>query len=196
LDPYHGGCQSAITRFFPCHIGLLLNPTGSTIPRRSAQRLLSGTHFAAAVICSSSGLRVCCHPGRSHRSASDTSDADGGRGLYVRAQHGSLPPRASDMLAVRNRAIDGTGLSPTRLAALPAVTRISEPRGWESGVRIGCASVELQYRCPFLRNLAVTAPVQPSVFAAGDRRDDLIKRRRGEAINGDASASDSLLGLP
>jgi hypothetical protein len=34
-----------------------------------------------------------------------------------------LPPRASDMLAVRNRAIDGTGLSPARFAALPAATR-------------------------------------------------------------------------
>jgi hypothetical protein len=36
-----------------------------------------------------------------------------------------LPPRASDMLAVRDRAIDGTGLSPARFAALPAATRTS-----------------------------------------------------------------------
>jgi hypothetical protein len=35
----------------------------------------------------------------------------------------SLPPRASDMLAVRDRAIDGAGLSPARFAALPAATR-------------------------------------------------------------------------
>ena len=47
----------------------------------------------------------------------------GGRGVYVRAQRGLLPPRASDMLAVRDRAIDGTGLSPARFAALPAATR-------------------------------------------------------------------------
>jgi hypothetical protein len=33
-----------------------------------------------------------------------------------------LPPRASDMLAVRNRAIDGKGLPPSRFAALPAAT--------------------------------------------------------------------------
>jgi hypothetical protein len=46
----------------------------------------------------------------------------GSRGVYVRAERGSLPPRASDMLAVRNRAIDGIGLSPTRFAALPAAT--------------------------------------------------------------------------
>jgi len=50
------------------------------------------------------------------------SDAQGGRGVYVRAQRGLLPPRASDMLAVRNRAIDGKGLSPSRFAALPAAT--------------------------------------------------------------------------
>src|SRR6516165_899649 len=47
----------------------------------------------------------------------------GGRGVYVRAQRDLLPPRASDMLPVRNRAIDGIGLSPTRFAALPAATR-------------------------------------------------------------------------
>ena len=49
-------------------------------------------------------------------------DAQGGRGVYVRAQRGLLPPRASDMLAVRIRAIDGKGLSPSRFAALPAAT--------------------------------------------------------------------------
>jgi hypothetical protein len=48
--------------------------------------------------------------------------AQGGRGVYVRAQRGSLPPRASDMLAVRIRAIDGEGLSPSRFAASPAAT--------------------------------------------------------------------------
>jgi len=47
--------------------------------------------------------------------------------FYVRANRGSLPPRASDMLAVRNRAIDGRGLSPPRSAALPAATRLSPP---------------------------------------------------------------------
>ena len=48
----------------------------------------------------------------------------GGRGVYVRAERGSLPPRASDMLAVRNRAIDGRGLSPPRSAALLAAPGI------------------------------------------------------------------------
>ena len=48
----------------------------------------------------------------------------GGRGVYVRAERGSLPPRASDMLVVRNRAIDGRGLSPPRSAALLAAPGI------------------------------------------------------------------------
>ena len=51
-------------------------------------------------------------------------DCQGGRDVYVRAQRGLLPPRASDMLAVRNRAIDGKGLSPPRFAALPAAPGI------------------------------------------------------------------------
>ena len=50
------------------------------------------------------------------------SDVQGGCGVYVRAQRGLLPPRASDTLAVRNRAIDGKDLSPSRFAALPAAT--------------------------------------------------------------------------
>jgi len=42
LNPYHGGWQSALTRFFPCHIGLPQKSTGSAVPRYSAQRLQSG----------------------------------------------------------------------------------------------------------------------------------------------------------
>jgi len=45
LDPYHGGWQGALTRFFPCHIGLPQKSTGSAEPRHSAQRLQSGEVF-------------------------------------------------------------------------------------------------------------------------------------------------------
>ena len=44
----------------------------------------------------------------------------GSRGLYVRAYDGSLPPRPSDMLAVRIGQLTAWGLPPTRFAALPA----------------------------------------------------------------------------
>jgi hypothetical protein len=66
-------------------------------PQRSTQRLQSGGDFAVAVIPSCSGLEVCCHPGRSHRRV----QTRGSCGVYVRAEHRSLPSCASDMLAVR-----------------------------------------------------------------------------------------------
>jgi hypothetical protein len=66
-------------------------------PQRSTQQLQSGGDFAVAVIPSCSGLEVCCHPGRSHRRV----QTRGSCGVYVRAEHRSLPSCASDMLAVR-----------------------------------------------------------------------------------------------
>jgi hypothetical protein len=59
-------------------------------PRQSAQRLLSGGDFGAAVIPLCSGLEVCCHPGRSYRSVNlhwaavaFTSEQNTGRYLPV-----------------------------------------------------------------------------------------------------------------
>jgi len=40
-----------------------------------------------------------CHPGRPHRW--HRISMQGGHGVYIRADRGSLPPRASDILAVR-----------------------------------------------------------------------------------------------
>jgi hypothetical protein len=51
------------------------SPTGPAVPQESAQRLQS-----------TAGVHAGCR---------------GGRGVYVRAERGSLPPRVSDMLAVR-----------------------------------------------------------------------------------------------
>jgi len=56
----------------------------------------AGESYAAAVIRWSSGLRVCCHPGHSHRW--HPFGYQGSRGVYIRAVRGSLPPRVSDML--------------------------------------------------------------------------------------------------
>src|SRR4029453_1859970 len=127
--------QGALTRFFPCHIGLPQLVTGSAEPQHSAQRLRSG-----------SNLRGCSHsiifrppsllPPRSVPPLDIHSGRQGGRGVYIRAERGSLPSRASDMLAVRNRAIDGRGLSPPRPAALLAApTRIASPPRTDPGVR-------------------------------------------------------------
>jgi len=75
-------------------------------PAGSAQRLQSGIAF-----------RGCSHsvmfrpPGLLATRVAPTAVARprGSCDVYVRAEHGSLPSRASDMLAVRNRAIDGMG---------------------------------------------------------------------------------------
>src|SRR5215469_275523 len=66
---------------------------------------LQASEFAATQVVPTAGNRHGCQ---------------GGRGVYIRAERGSLSPRASDILAVRNRAIDGRGLSPPRSAALLA----------------------------------------------------------------------------
>src|ERR1035441_5703182 len=45
-------------------------------------------------------------PDRSYRC--DLSP-QGSRGFYIRAEHASLPPHASDLLTIRTQAIDGVG---------------------------------------------------------------------------------------
>jgi len=42
----------------------------------------------------------------------------GSQGFYVRAPHGSLPPRAPDMLAVRTEQLTAWGLSPHKIRSL------------------------------------------------------------------------------
>ena len=74
------------------------SPHGSASRNSPFNDFQTAWYFAAAAIRLSSGLQVCCHPGRSHRSA---SYALGSCGVYLRAYRGSLPPRASDILAVR-----------------------------------------------------------------------------------------------
>ena len=62
-----------------------------------ALRLRHGPTFGSAVIPLCSGPRVARHPGRSYRRAKRPPWA--AVTYYVRAEHDSLPPRASDMLA-------------------------------------------------------------------------------------------------
>ncbi len=54
--------------------------------------------------------RFARHPGRSHRH--EPFDPRGSRGFYVRAYCGLLPPRTSDMLAVRIGQLTAWGLTP------------------------------------------------------------------------------------
>jgi hypothetical protein len=105
-------------------VGLTTTLRSTTSERGVISRLqsfddLQASEFAATQVVPTAGNQHGCQ---------------GGRGVYVRAERGSLPPRASDMLAVRNRAIDGRGLSPPRSAALLAAPGIA-PRGAHRSVR-------------------------------------------------------------
>ena len=97
VDPYPGGVVGARTHYFPTTIGLPPVLMGSAPRANPFSDFRTGGDFGAAVIHSCSGLEVCCHPGHSHRRVKTR----GSRGVYVRAEHRSLPSGASDMLAVR-----------------------------------------------------------------------------------------------
>ena len=62
--------------------------------------------------------RSACHPGCSHRCS--PLWPQGSRGVYVRAEHRSLPSCASNMLTVRIGQLTVGDFHPTRLAALSA----------------------------------------------------------------------------
>jgi len=65
-----------------------------------------GGCFEDADISLCSGLQVCSPP---RSSLPLRILPQGSRGFYVRAERGSLPPRASDMLTARRQAIGGAG---------------------------------------------------------------------------------------
>ena len=67
---------------------------------------MRGGIFEVADISLCSGLQVCSPP---RSSLPLRILPQGSRGFYVRAERGSLPPRASDMLTARRQAIGGAG---------------------------------------------------------------------------------------
>lgn len=120
-------------RIFPCVPGPLprrlpwcmcpLLPTRRR-PSRSCEPVgANNTHTAISVWNAISGLQSFAyvqahsfarHPDCSYRGAK----APGSRGFYVRAPHGSLPPRAPDMLIVRFGQLTIGGLSPPEIPSL------------------------------------------------------------------------------
>src|SRR5215472_7575036 len=71
------------------------------------KRLRAGESFEVPDISLCSGLQVCSPPRSSLPLRKDSRRAAGA--FYVRAERGSLPPRASDMLTARRQAIGGAG---------------------------------------------------------------------------------------
>jgi len=55
----------------------------------------------------------------------------GSRGVSIRASHGSLPPRASDMLAVRTGQLTAGDFHPIRSAALSAAPLTASSSDWD-----------------------------------------------------------------
>ena len=103
LDPYSGCSQGARARCFPQDIGLPRVRTGSAhrvVPTATSV----GSHFRS---CSHSLMFRPASLLATPVAPTSHLAVFGGRGFYIRAYHGSLPPHAADMLSVQNRAIDG-----------------------------------------------------------------------------------------
>jgi hypothetical protein len=118
------------------NIGLPQANNGSAFPQHSVQRLQYGSAFETAVIPLCSGPQVCS-PLRSLPPQSKFNR--GGCDFYVRAPHGSLPPRAPDMLVVRTGQLTTGDSHPLKLAALSAApfacARLSDSQlisSWET----------------------------------------------------------------
>ena len=114
LDPYPGGSCGASARFFPQDDGF---------PGMRTRSAPDDAHTATSVWNVISGLQSFAyvqahqfarHPDCSYRSAF----APGSRGFYIRAYHGSLPPRAADMLTVRFGQLTVRGFSPLKIRSL------------------------------------------------------------------------------
>ena len=108
LDPYPGGSLWCTYPFLPRG----QRPS----PRREWLGTQQSIRTATSVRSGFSGLqsfanvqasRFARHPGCSYRI--EDYACQGSRGFYFHAYLGLLPPRAVDMLAVRNRVTDGAG---------------------------------------------------------------------------------------
>jgi hypothetical protein len=93
VDKVHIPVSSPVTSAFPkVPVGRLnhkipLNDfRAGCITRLQSFTNVQASEFAATQVVPTAGVHSGCR---------------GGRGVYVRAERGSLPPRASDMLAVR-----------------------------------------------------------------------------------------------
>ncbi len=104
--PYPGGTPCARACFFHGVIGLPQRKSGSASRSIPLETTSCGGTFEVADISLCSGLQVCSPP---RSSLPLRILPQGSRGFYVRAERGSLLPRASDMLTARRQAIGGTG---------------------------------------------------------------------------------------
>ena len=107
LDPYPGGSHWCTYPFLPR--GQRPSPHREWLGTQQYPYCNFGTEAFSGLqsISHVQASRFARHPGCTYRGS--PSGSPGSRGFYVHAYLGLLPPRAVDMLAVRNRAIDGMG---------------------------------------------------------------------------------------
>ena len=110
LDPYPGASPGANTRYFPGDIGLRRESTGSATRKYPYRDFCTGMISGLQSFDDLQASRFARHSGRSHHRRPFVPR--GSRGFYVRAEYGLLPPRTSDMLAVRIGQLTAWGLSP------------------------------------------------------------------------------------
>jgi len=124
-DPYPGGPQGAFTRFFPQGIGLPRSCSGSALNKYPGQPLPSRgssrgcSHFVLFRPASLFATQVA--------PTAAPSRARGSHGFYVRAPHGSLPPRGPDMLGVRIEQLTPGRLPLPKIRSLVGCSARSDP---------------------------------------------------------------------
>ena len=83
-------------------------------------------YFGAAVIPLYSGSHTCYAP---RLLLPQCFSALSSHGVYIRAPHGSLPPRAPDMLTVRFGQLTVRGLTPLKIRSLAGCSQSLQPFG-------------------------------------------------------------------
>ncbi len=118
LGPCHGGPVECICLFLPPrHRPSPVHYRGRLPACPRQNDFMTDRLFETAAISLCSGPQVARLPDRPYRC--DLSP-QGSRGFYVRAEHASLPPHASDMLTTRPGNWWCGDLHPTRFTALSA----------------------------------------------------------------------------
>jgi hypothetical protein len=118
LGPCHGGSAECICLFLPPrHRPSPVHYRGRLPACARQNDFMTDPFFETAAISLCQAPKFACLPDRSYRC---DLPPQGSRGFYVRAEHASLPPHASDILTTRPGNWWCGDLHPTRFTALSA----------------------------------------------------------------------------
>ena len=144
--------------------GVSARSPSSRVDEESSQH--GGPISRSVVIPYVQASRFAGHPGRPHRCGSRrTCDPQGGRGVYIRAERDSLPPHASNMLAVRIGQLTARGLPPRKTRSLVGCSPLEGAvHVGEGPSGAGSALLQVQVPLPSLKFLLFTNVTADSVF--------------------------------